>query len=54
MFDPVQVPISIFILNFILTKHSKDLKSAILGHTLSFGLNGVIVGKKVIVLYTLN
>jgi len=37
------VPTFVFIINYIATRHSKDLKCAILGHTLSFGLNGVIV-----------
>jgi len=37
------VPTLIFIVNYIFTRHSKDLKAAVLGHTLSFGLNGVLI-----------
>lgn len=40
-----QVPMFIFVLNYLFTRHSKDLKAAVLGHTLSFGLNGVFVGE---------
>lgn len=40
------VPISIFFLNFILTRNFKDLKNALLGHSLSFGLNGVLIGRE--------
>lgn len=43
-----QVPTFVFIVNYIFTRHSKDLKAAVLGHTLSFGLNGVIVGKAMV------
>ena len=39
----LQIPLSIFILNLIITRHGKDFKSALLGYSLSFGLNGVIV-----------
>lgn len=44
----LQVPTLIFIVNYVFTRHSKDLKVAILGHTLSFGLNGVFVGKTIV------
>ncbi|KAG5674158.1 hypothetical protein PVAND_004142 [Polypedilum vanderplanki] len=37
------IPTFVFILNYIFTRHSKDLKAAMLGHTLAFGLNGVLV-----------
>ncbi|CRL05669.1 CLUMA_CG018702, isoform A [Clunio marinus] len=37
------LPTFVFILFNICTKQSKDLKAAVLGHTLSFGLNGVLV-----------
>ncbi|KAL7021771.1 hypothetical protein ACKWTF_012012 [Chironomus riparius] len=39
----VLIPLSIFILNLIITRHVKDFKSALLGYSLSFGLNGVII-----------
>lgn len=47
-----QVPTFFFIVNYIFTRHSKDLKAALLGHTLSFGLNGVFVGKFNILSYS--
>lgn len=40
-----QIPTFIFLVNYVFTRHSKDFKAALLGHTLSFGLNGVVVGK---------
>lgn len=39
------VPLSIYFMNFLLTRSFKDLKAALLGHSLSFGLNGVLIGE---------
>jgi hypothetical protein len=39
------IPIFIFIIVSVLTRHASDLKSALLGHTLSFCFNGVVVGE---------
>lgn len=44
----LQLPTFVFIVNYIFTRHGKDLKAAILGHTLSFVLNGVFISMAIV------